>query len=368
MAQKELPSSVIFGHHFNGSLLAISPLVMSAIASVSADRRPSRWIIGPADDLTWFILSTLGGYVTLLLFKVGVPLFPILLVFLLVIDSPHVWSTLTRTYFDKSQRKKRRLQLFAIVPLLLVGPAMSMLGQARLFFILAYAWAYYHHAKQEYGFVMLYKSKNRDRAEVDMRLDRLFIMVSMILPYAWYIAENYSLTRRFPLLAPVVGLILSAYIVLVMVFVARQIQKYLRREVMNWPKLSLLVLAVPLQWTAFSYAIHHEFGILAAAIPINTFHALQYHRLMWFHNRNHYSDPVVKAQAGFAGVINSSVVFYIGIVFFINLAFFSIASNGFQLQGVWTTTFWGISFTHYFLDSKIWRVRGDKELAAALRL
>jgi hypothetical protein len=29
---------------------------------------------------------------------------------------------------------------------------------------------------------------------------------------------------------------------------------------------------------------------------------------------------------------------------------------------------WGIPFTHYMLDSKIWRVRGDKELAAALRI
>jgi hypothetical protein len=29
---------------------------------------------------------------------------------------------------------------------------------------------------------------------------------------------------------------------------------------------------------------------------------------------------------------------------------------------------WGIAFTHYVLDSKIWRVRSDKELAVALRL
>jgi hypothetical protein len=29
---------------------------------------------------------------------------------------------------------------------------------------------------------------------------------------------------------------------------------------------------------------------------------------------------------------------------------------------------WGVAFTHYVLDSRIWRVRGDKQLAAALRL
>src|ERR1700730_7991882 len=112
----------------------------------------SRWIISPANDLIWFILSALGGYLTILLFKIGVSLAPVFLVFIFVVDGPHVWSTMTRTYFDKSERKKRRLQLLAIVPLLLVGPTMWLLGLAGLFFVLAYAWAYYHHAKQEYGF------------------------------------------------------------------------------------------------------------------------------------------------------------------------------------------------------------------------
>jgi hypothetical protein len=29
---------------------------------------------------------------------------------------------------------------------------------------------------------------------------------------------------------------------------------------------------------------------------------------------------------------------------------------------------WGLAFTHYCLDARIWKVRGDRELAAALRL
>jgi len=29
---------------------------------------------------------------------------------------------------------------------------------------------------------------------------------------------------------------------------------------------------------------------------------------------------------------------------------------------------WGIAFTHYTLDAKIWHVRGDQELATALRI
>jgi hypothetical protein len=332
------------------------------------DGQRSRWIISPVNDLTWFIFSALGGYLTILLFKMGVPLAPVFLTFIFIVDGPHVWSTMTRTYLDKSERKKRKLQLFVIAPLLLVGPTMWLLGQAGLFFVLAYAWAYYHHAKQEYGFVMLYKAKNKDRAAFDMKLDRRYIMASLILPYAYYLEETHNLAIRFPFMRSMVGVGLFAYILLTLFFIARQVQKYARGDVMNAPKLALLTMSVPLQWCAFAYAIHHEFGILAAAIPINTFHALQYQRLMWFHNRNHYSEPSVKARAGLAAIINKSVVFYIAVVLVANFAYYAIIGAGLRLEGIWITAFWGLSFTHYFLDSKIWRVRGDKELATALRL
>jgi hypothetical protein len=216
--------------------------------------------------------------------------------------------------------------------------------------------------------VMLYKVKNRDREAFDMKFDRRFIMASFILPYAWYLTAAHDLTARSVSMRIAVGVLLSAYVVLTLVFIARQIQKYVRGEVMNGPKLALLIMSVPLQWFAFSYAVHHEFGILAAAIPINTFHALQYQRLMWYHNRNHYADAVVRARAGFAAIVNRSVVFYVAAGLVTNFAFHAITGAGLRLQGVWVTAFWGVSFTHYFLDSKIWRARGDKELAAALKL
>lgn len=328
----------------------------------------SGWIISPVNDLTWFIFSALGGYLTLLLFTMGVPPGPVLLVSLLVIDGPHVWSTMTRTYFDTSEWSKRPLQLFSIVPFLLAGPMMWMLGLAGLFFVLAYAWAYYHHAKQEYGFVMLYKAKNNDRVAFDMQLDRRFLMISLLLPYAWYLVETHDLSVRLPFLRPVVGAMLYTYILLAVFFIARQVHKYVGGECLNAPKLALLAMSIPLQWCAFGYAIHHEFGILAAAIPINTFHALQYQRLVWFYNRNHYAEPSVKTRAGFAAVMNRNMIFYLAVVLLINFAFHAITGAVLRLRGIWVTAFWGVSFTHYFLDAKIWRVREDKELAAALRL
>src|SRR6188474_2616400 len=112
--------------------LAGASRFMSTVAlSFSGIERPkSRWIISPANDLSWFILSALGGYAAIVLFALGAPLAPIFLTFIFIIDGPHVWSTMTRTYFDKSERRKRKRQLLAIVPLLLIGPTMWFLGYA----------------------------------------------------------------------------------------------------------------------------------------------------------------------------------------------------------------------------------------------
>ncbi len=41
--------------------------------------------------------------------------------------------------------------------------------------LLVGVWAYYHVVKQHYGFMVLYKVKNRDLARLDNNLDRLFL-------------------------------------------------------------------------------------------------------------------------------------------------------------------------------------------------
>ena len=67
---------------------------------------------------------------------------------------------------------------------------------------------------------------------------------------------------------------------------------------MNWPKLGLLMTVIPLQWLALLYASHYgPDGILRAGIALGLFHSFQYHRLMWFHNRNRYTEPGARCSA-----------------------------------------------------------------------
>jgi hypothetical protein len=95
-----------------------------------------------------------------------------------------------------------------------------------------------------------------------------------------------------------------------------------------------------------------------AAVPTVTIvHNLQYHALVWFHNRNRY---------GGARVLTRSLGVYVGAALVFS-ALYRIP--GFELgraNDLAFGFFCGFGLTHYYLDSRIWRVRHDPELRAAL--
>ena len=84
----------------------------------------ARWIISRRDDLTWFIGSAAISYLALVLMATGFPITLIYLIWLVGVDGPHVIATVTRTYFDRQERKRLGWFLWVIFPLLIVGPIM----------------------------------------------------------------------------------------------------------------------------------------------------------------------------------------------------------------------------------------------------
>ncbi|MGP8245712.1 MAG: hypothetical protein ACLQVN_14485 [Bryobacteraceae bacterium] len=59
---------------------------------------------------------------------------------------------------------------------------MVLAGWKGWLYLLVGVWAYYHVIRQHYGFMVLYKVKNRDLAPVDNRLDRVFLGVMLVYP------------------------------------------------------------------------------------------------------------------------------------------------------------------------------------------
>ncbi len=348
----------------------MSTATLQPAAGISVSQTlPSRWIISRRQDLIWFIGSALISYLALSLMAVGVGVALIQFIWFFGVDGPHVQSTITRTYFDKAERARLGWYLWIPVPLLLLGPAMVFVGYASLFFLFAVCWQQFHIVKQHFGFMMLYKAKNKDRDRTDFLVDRWLLLSSLLIPLGMFVLRTRpAITQTVPLLAWLTPVAIGLYALLAAVWLVRQAQKLRSGAPMNWPKLGLLATVIPLQWLALLYASHYgPNGILRAGITLGLFHSFQYHRLMWFHNRNRYTEPGALERHGLAARLVSNVGVYLAIAIGLNLVLNFIPSALLPYQTAQAAV-WGVAFTHYCMDARIWRVRSDKGLAAALRM
>ena len=350
-----------------GTATLATPLATSS----GQDRFRSTWIISKREDCIWFIGSALAGYLAIAFMWTGLPIVLLQAIWFFGVDGPHVLATVTRTYFDKAERQRLGWMLWIPAGLLLVGPAFAFTGHVSLFFLGAFIWQQFHVVKQHFGFVMIYKAKNRERNNTDRKLDRWFLLASLFAPLGLFVLKTQHLLEAAAM-SIATDVVLACYAVLTGAWLFRQVQKWREGSEMNWPKLALLAAVVPLQWLAIGSA--ERIGTLGglqattlAAIPLGLFHGLQYHRLIWFHNRNRYTLPGASERNGLAAYLVSNVSIYVAVAIGLHFLTTFVPQVLFPSQMI-SAAIWGIAFTHYCLDAKIWRVRSDKELAQALRL
>ncbi|MCA1575227.1 MAG: hypothetical protein LC770_11975, partial [Acidobacteria bacterium] len=326
----------------------------------------------------------------------------------ILIDAPHVFGTFSRTYFDRTERRNRARLLWGSLLFFAVGPLMVYLGAGLIFFFFAALWAYYHLVKQHYGFMVLYKKKNGDLAPVDNALDRLLLFFAFNYPFVAFIAQDPEAMARVPpaLQSGVNGLtmfLLAGTIIVGVVWVGRQVQRAIIGLPLNMPKYLLLAAAIPMHWIVLLTPMPHKPIAIVAILTI--YHNLQYHRLIWFHNQKYSSKTAgvrggtptsgegvsdvanidLQAKYGAAELISCRLLFYIafGIVFGLiyqgprqylgYISFNERGGTGTLTEPAFATQLgisflWGYAFIHYYLDSKIWRVRRDPAVGKALKM
>jgi hypothetical protein len=348
----------------------------------------------------------------------------------ILLDAPHVWATLARTFLDPDEWGERRsvllfsLFFFALGPIAILGPWLvsratpipsAAAGLSLLvFFAFFRLWAYYHVVRQHWGFLVLYKRRNRDSEDpMENRIDWWFFHSAMYLPLIVFVTapwlENTGMTG-LGLDKVMIGdasvaewihmPALSLYPVAIAAYVGWQVIRYTGGHVRNGPKLLFLVSIVPLHLVVFLSPLLALF-----IVPIVTVgHNLQYHRIVWTFGRRKYVDGPGTAGAAHATkyrwarrAFRSAFSYWvIGLVFTFGLyqgpwvdivrrtigelveawlvpALGLIAgvaspdSAGVGAQ-VASALILGWAMQHYYLDSKIWRVRRDPKLAEHLGL
>ena len=366
---------------------------MATVTQAIADTRTRvislRWIISARDDLVWFIGSVSSSYVLLLLYIKGIlPLIPMVALWAILIDAPHVFGTFSRTYFDRAERQNRARLLWGSLLFFLIGPLMVWLGAGLVFFFIAALWAYYHLVKQHYGFMVLYKKKNNDLAPLDNALDRLLLLFAFNYPFVAFIALDPEAMARVPValqsgVTLIATVLLTGTIVLGVAWLVRQIQRGIIGLPLDVPKYLLLAAAIPMHWIVLLTPMPHKPIAIVAILTI--YHNLQYHRLIWFHNKK-YTAPAQRDQLrekfGAAELISRRLLFYIGFGIIFGLIYQGprqlLGYASLQNEGGTAATslpiqlgisfLWGYAFIHYYLDSKIWRVRRDAAVGKALNM
>ncbi len=340
-----------------------------------------RWIISGREDLVWFIGSVVSSYALFALYVGGIlPLIPMVAAWAILIDAPHVFATFSRTYFDRTERTSRKRLLWGSLLFFVVGPLMVLLGLGLVFFFLAALWAYYHLVKQHYGFMVLYKKKNNDLMRADNFLDRAFLLLAFTYPFVAFVARDPDAMKRVPasLQAGVNGLeivLLIATIASALAWLFRQAQRAVQGQALNVPKYLLLAAAIPMHWVVLLTPMPNKPIAIVAILTI--YHNLQYHRLIWFHNKKYTNGDDCKERYGAAELISRRLIYYIafgvlfGLWYQLPRQFVGRSADPTALSTplqLFAAFFWGYAFIHYYLDSKIWRVRRDPSVGKALRM
>lgn len=202
------------------------------------------WLISKRDDLLWFVGGSFLGYG---LFAVAATLGwmpgPAVIIWSLLLNAPHIFSTATRVVFDSSERKKIGWSWLMLLPLLALGPALDLAVAPRSSYVLILLWGHYHISKQHMGFVMLYRAKARERS--DATRDKRFALASLMLPLAYY---------GFAALVANGRLVLVGFVAVGVGLAIRYVAAEIGQPEHNWPKLLLLAVTIPLNWAAFIYA------------------------------------------------------------------------------------------------------------------
>jgi len=248
-------------------------------------------------------------------------------VLILLVDVAHVYSTLYRTYFDRSSFKKYRLPLVLIPLLGFAGGVLLYLQGAWLFWRLLAYLAVFHFIRQQYGFLRLY-SRGEKLSLWYRRIDELTVYYATIYPlvywhlkgprnFNWFIDNDFVFFQSDMLLKAATVL----YYVLIGVYIARELYAWWHNRYINIPRVGILTGTI-LSWY---FGIVYFNGDMAFTLLNVVSHGIPYMALIWLYGERQRSSSFLRMVFSRYGV-----VIFLGIIFLL----------AYVEEGLWDMTLW----------------------------
>lgn len=316
-------------------------------------------------------------------------------VFVLLVDVAHVYSTLFRTYFDANALRQNKGLLVA-VPLVCwtVGAVLYSVDGLLFWKALAYL-AIFHFIRQQFGFAVLYTRKDPANFLKFRKLDSAMIYISTLYPilywhttlpknFNWFIEGDFI--EVIPPLAT--NIAASLYALIAICYIAKEIVLFKTTGFLNIPK-NLVVAGTALSWWIGIVAFNSDMAFTMTNVLA---HGIPYMALVWLYQNS--SSPMRKS-AGLSlqkSVERSSALSFIrqATIKYVPAFLSTLFVLAYLEEGLWDGFVWRehLAFfapfahlpeivdpailailipllslpqsTHYVLDGFIWRVK-DKQ-------
>jgi hypothetical protein len=299
----------------------------------------------------------------------------------LLVDVAHVWSTAFIVYLDPAEWRRRPL-LYGATPVLAYagGVALHAFGGAGLFWrVIAYL-AVFHFIRQQYGWVMMYRTRNGERDRLGRLLDGATVYAATLYPVIvwhtelprafWWMREHDFVAGAPAWIATIAGWL---YLALLVAYVARAV---VQRPV-SWGK-HLVVASTAACWYVGIVVTNSDFAFTVTNVFI---HGVPYLALVYLYARAASREPE-SAEGATAWIVGRGR----GIVVF--LATLWVIAYFEELlwdRAVWHDRSWLFGspidlgpatliapllavpqLTHYILDGFLWRRQANPRVGRLL--
>jgi hypothetical protein len=343
-----------------------------AAGSMAVTRQPLRWIVSPRYDLSFFVLSCALTFLFYGLYRIahswgwflrGDSILITYFLFTAFFDHPHIFQTFSRTHFDREEFAHRKtLYTWGIAAFIVGGLIVTAFGWEAQLIVGTAIYGTWHIIRQHVGLVKAYKVLNGDWEPIDNWLDLGTFYTGMFA----CLFKDYSdihdpieiyrgLRAQFPSLPGELGDIAwTVFLVLLMLWGARQTWRAMEGKTVNLPKILLMGAALSTHYFVF-FATATPFLVAEALETV--YHDVQYQGWMMHYQKRRFPDYKRIALQWFGVAMVYGVV--VGII-----EIYGLMNRGWAM---WLfVPFTMIVLWHYYVDGLIWRFRDYPELRKQL--
>ena len=348
------------------------------------------WIGGRSFDRCFFfgagMLAVAAGSLAL---AVPATIMPLWLLWLWLIEGPHLVATWQRTYLDAQCRRERRRMLLVSLLWLLPAPFMLIaswwLGRPDLFLLLlggAALWSYHHAVRQHHGIVSVYQRLGKASAQARL-LDSRLLHATMWGAVALFIFVHHFNRAQLGL-APALGhgervvaaVLAGALGLAVCGWMLALVQRWRRGETLRPGLLALFVAVGSTLFAFFAVGMREPLlpGVLtpeqvfmAASVVAGIVHGMQYLGMVIATSRRRAADVFGRKPLLAYGVMVVVSLLYLWLTFLRGAPPPGQLAPSHAAQ-MFLALYWGLFFHHYWLDQQIWKPSVDARLRAELGL